>query len=184
MPEFYHEAQGRSYNGRMPQINQPAPDFELPDLDGVCRRLSDYRGRIVVVNFWSSECPHSVRTDRSLMSAFVQWEEQVVLLTVASNLNETVQQMAREARARRLPVLLLDRAAAVANLYEVEINPHAFVVDAQGILRYQGAVDDVAPRQRAPTRFLVEAAVEALLEGRLPEVQERPAFGCAIVRFI
>jgi hypothetical protein len=81
-------------------------------------------------------------------------------------------------------VLLLDRAAAVADLYEARSTPQAFVVDEQGLLRYQGAVDDVALRQRAPTRFHVEAAVEALLEGRLPEVQERPAFGCAIVRFI
>jgi peroxiredoxin len=88
-------------------LDQPTRDFELPDLDGRPHRPSDYRGRFVVVDFWSCECPHSERTDRSLMSAFVQWDNEVVLLTV-----------------------------------------------------------------------------EALLEGRRPEVQESPAFGCAIVRDI
>ncbi|MBK7316728.1 redoxin domain-containing protein [Candidatus Villigracilis affinis] len=48
------------------QINQSAPDFELPDLDGNLHRLSHYRGRIVIVNFWSCECPHSERTDKAI----------------------------------------------------------------------------------------------------------------------
>jgi hypothetical protein len=52
------------------------------------------------------------------------------------------------------------------------------------VLRYQGPVDDVAYRQRTPTRFYVEEAVEGLLAGRLPEVQVRPPFGCATVREI
>ena len=42
----------RSYNGSMPTLSQPAPDFELSDLAGVRRRLSDYRGQVVVLNFW------------------------------------------------------------------------------------------------------------------------------------
>ncbi len=63
------------------EINGPAPDFELPDLDGTLHRLRDYRGRIVIVNFWSCECPHAERTDRAIMAMFVQWSEEVVLLS-------------------------------------------------------------------------------------------------------
>ncbi len=165
-------------------LDQPAPDFELPDLDGRRHRLSDYRGRIVVVDFWSCECPHSERTDRSLMSAFVQWDDEVVLLTVAANRSESAEAVAEAATTRRLPRVLVDREQTAASLYEAQTTPHAFVVDREGILRYRGAVDDVAFRQKIPTRFYVEAAVEALLEGRRPEVQESPAFGCAIVRDI
>ncbi len=165
-------------------LNQPAPDFELPDLDGHLQRLSNFRGRIVVVNFWSCECPHSERTDRSLMATFIQWGEDVVMLTIAANRSEAAGDVAEVARTRRLPRVLRDVDHVVADLYEAQTTPHAFVVDREGILRYRGAVDDVAFRQRVPTRFYVEAAVEALLEGRLPEVQEIPAFGCAIVREI
>jgi len=168
----------------MPELNQPAPDFELPDLDGNCHRLSDYRGRIVVVNFWSCECPHSERTDRSLMATFVQWEGEVALLTVAPNRSESLNDKRAAARARRLPILLLDDDLTAADLYEALTTPHTFVIDRQGILRYRGPIDDVGLRQRTPTRFHVEAAVEALLEDRLPAVQEQAAYGCTIVREI
>jgi hypothetical protein len=45
-------------------------------------------------------------------------------------------------------------------------------------------VDDVKFRQKNPTRFYLDEAIEALLAGRLPEIQEWPAYGCAIVREI
>ncbi|HNH26801.1 MAG TPA: redoxin domain-containing protein, partial [Anaerolineales bacterium] len=67
------------------EINQPVPDFELPDLNGALHRLSNYRGRIVIVNFWSCECPHSERTDKAILSMFVQWQDDVTMLTIASN---------------------------------------------------------------------------------------------------
>ncbi|SRR5258708_14843313 len=164
------------------QIDEPAPDFELSDLDDNLHRLGAYRGRIVIVNFWSCECPHSARTDRALMGMFVQWREQVVMLSIACNRNESTQSVAETARTRRLPIVLLDAQQAVANLYEAQTTPHVFVVDRAGILRYRGAVDDVTFRQRNPGRFFLDEAVEALLDGRSPALTETPAYGCAIVR--
>jgi peroxiredoxin len=166
------------------QINQPAPDFQLPDLQGVLHKLCVYRGRIVIVNFWSAECPHSERADRSTMACLVQWGEYVQLLSIAANRNETSQMVEEAARVRRLPTVLLDAEHAVADLYEAVTTPHAFVVDREGILRYRGAVDDVTFRQRKATRFYLEEAVEALLDNRMPELQETPAYGCTIVREI
>ncbi len=92
----------RSYNEGMPELDRPAPDFELPDLEGIFHSLYDYRGKIVVVNFWSCECPHSERTDRSLMACLVQWEDQVALLNVASNRNEEPEAL-KEAAQRPPP---------------------------------------------------------------------------------
>jgi len=166
------------------QINQPAPDFELPDLQGKFHKLSDFRGKIVIVNFWSCECPHSERTDRSTMACLVQWDGAVELLSIASNRSESVQGVAEAANARRLPRVLLDAEHVVADLYEAVVTPQVFVVDADGILRYRGAVDDVKFRQPKATRFFLEAAVESLLEGHLPTLTETPAYGCAIVREI
>jgi hypothetical protein len=70
----------------------------------------------------------------------------------------------------------------VADLYQALTTPHVFVIDRDGILRYAGAVDDVSFRQRRPTRFYLDEAVEALLDGQLPAVAETPAYGCTIVR--
>jgi peroxiredoxin len=166
------------------RINESASDFELPDATGRIHRLSDYRGKVVIVNFWSCECPHSERTDRALMATSVQWAENAVMLPIASNRSESVQSIEGAAKARRLPIVLIDAEHFVADLYEAQTTPHVFVIDQKGILRYRGAVDDVTFRQRKPTRFFLDEAVEALLEGHLPPLPETPAYGCTIVREI
>ncbi len=166
------------------EINQPAPDFELPDLAGRLHRLSDYRGRIVIVNFWSCECLHSERTDRAIMSMFVQWRDasRVAMLSIASNRNENAEALKTAAEARRLPTVLIDSLCFVADLYEAQTTPHVYVIDREGILRYRGSVDDMTFRKRIPTRFFLDEAVESLLEGHLPTLTESPAYGCTIVR--
>ena len=166
------------------QINQPAPDFALPDLHGRIHRLSDYRGQIVIVNFWSCECPHSERTDKAILSMFVQWREAspVTMLSIASNRNETAEALQAAAESRRLPAVLLDADCSVADLFNAQTTPHVFVIDREGILRYRGPVDNVTFRQRNPTRFFLDEAVESLLDGHLPVAAESPAYGCAIVR--
>ena len=164
------------------ELNQPVPDFELPDLNGSTHRLSDHRGRIVIVNFWSCECPHSERTDKAILSMFVQWQENVSMLTIASNRNESAEALKEAAESRRLPQVLHDADCAVANLFDAQTTPHVFVIDKDGILRYRGAVDDVTFRQWKPTRFFLDEAVESLLAGQLPTLTESPAYGCVIVR--
>ena len=165
------------------QINQSSPDFELPDLDGNLHRLRHYRGRIVIVNFWSCECPHSERTDKSIMAMLMQWRD-VVMLSIASNRSENVEALKKAADARRLPTVLLDANCRVADLFEAQTTPHVFVIDREGILRYRGSVDDFTFRNRIPTRFYLDLAVESLLNGQLPALAESPAYGCAIVREI
>ncbi|WKZ37590.1 MAG: redoxin domain-containing protein [Anaerolineales bacterium] len=164
------------------QLGFPVPDFELPDLDGSLHRLSDQRGRIVIVNFWSCECPHSERADNAILEKLTKWGSAVVLLSIASNRNEKLEDVKKTSEARRLPTVLLDADCRVADLFDAQTTPHVFVIDRDGILRYRGAVDDVTFHQRTPTRFFLDEAVESLLEGHLPALAESPAYGCAIVR--
>jgi peroxiredoxin len=185
-----------SFGGKdMLALNHPAPDFELPDLDGRLHRLSDYLGQIVIVNFWSCECPHSERTDKAIMAMFVQhlhraadavqvWRDasRVAMLSIASNRNENAEALKNAANARRLPTVLVDADCAVADLFNAQTTPHVFVIDRAGVLRYRGSVDDVTFRKRTPSRFFLDEAVESLLEGYLPTLAESPAYGCAIVR--
>jgi peroxiredoxin len=166
------------------ELNQPAPDFELPDLRGNLHGLSDYRGKIVIVNFWSAECPHSERADSLITDWLRKWGGEVELLPIAANRNESARRVEEAANTRRLPKVLMDAEQVVANLYEAVTTPHVFVIDRDGILRYRGAVDDVTFRHRNATRFYLEETVETLLDGRLPELNETPAYGCAIVREI
>jgi peroxiredoxin len=164
-------------------LNQSAPEFTLPDLGRRIHMLSDYRSRIVIVNFWSAECPHSERFDAHITTCLAQWGTDVALLSIASNANESEGMLAVTARLHKIPVVLRDADGSVADRYEAQTTPHAFLVDCQGILRYRGAVDDVALHQRVATRFYLQEAVEALLDERLPEVTEVQPFGCSIVRY-
>jgi len=164
------------------EINQRAPDFELPDLEGRLHRLTAYRGKIVIINFWSCECPHSERTDEAILAMFVQWRDDVVMLSVAANRNENVEALKTAADARCLPTVLIDSLCFVADLYEAQTTPHVYVIDRAGMLRYRGAVDDRTFRKKIPTRFFLDEAVGSLLEGRLPTLTEAPAYGCTIVR--
>jgi len=173
----------KRYNLNM-HLNQPAPDFELPDLQGKLHHLSDYRGKIIILNFWSAECPHSERTDCYLLALLQRWNGEAVLLSIAANRSESMQRVAEASKTRRVPNVLVDAEHVVADLYEAVATPHVFVLDREGILRYCGGIDNITFRCREATRFFLHEAVEALLEGRLPELSETPAYGCAIVREI
>jgi peroxiredoxin len=155
----------------------PAPDFELVDLDGQRVALSDYRGRPVLINIWSAECPWAERADRALAGRLGQ----VALLTIAPNENEPSGLLRQAAAERGLAPVLPDPGQRVARLYGAQTTPHYFLVDPGGRLAYQGALDDVTFRRRVPTRSYVLEAIAALESGRPVEVQETPGYGCAIV---
>jgi peroxiredoxin len=159
-----------------------APQFTLPDLEGHPHSLKDFRNRIVIINFWSAECPWSQRCDTELRSLLDEWGKQVDLLTVASNANESIEMLKQAAAERQLPIVLHDADQIVADLYRAKTTPHLFVLDSNGILRYQGAFDDITFRQREATAKYLPAAIEALLAGRKPENAQITPYGCALVR--
>jgi len=164
------------------RVGQPAPIFALPDLDGQVRRLEGARGCLLVLDFWSCECPWSSRAEAEIGRLEHGWGERVSVWRVASNANESLEALRAAAAQFRRAILLRDATRAVADAYGAQTTPHLFVIDGQGILRYQGAFDDVTFRQRTPTRSYLAEAVEALLRGQKPDPAETPAYGCAIVR--
>lgn len=163
--------------------NEPAPNFTLLDLDGEPHSLQDYRGELVVVNFWSAECPHAARVDQELLTYIKDWGESVKLISIASNANEPPDFVQRVATERGLPLVLPDPGHEVADLYNAVTTPHLFIINGEGILRYQGAFDDVNFRQRTPTQFYLRQAVKAVLAGRSPEPAQTLSYGCTIVRY-
>ncbi len=166
----------------MPAINQPAPDFTLPDLQGRPFGLRGALGPLLVLNFWSAECPVSARTDLPLVEWGRAWGSAVRLIWVGCNGNESVELLGQVAAQRGLDCILCDPTQQVSDLYGVQTTPHVCVIDAAGYLRYQGAPDDVTFRQRQPTRLYLKEAVEALLLEQAPPVSETLAYGCAIIR--
>lgn len=159
-----------------------APDFTLSDLHDEQHSLTDYTGQIVIINFWSAECPWSSRADELILEYLPTWGEGVIYLPIASNVNESRELITGEAKARNLSCLLLDVNLQVADQYDAVTTPHIFVIDEQGILRYQGALDDVTFRQRTPTINYMEMAVNAILNNSSPEPAIIPSYGCTVIR--
>lgn len=164
-------------------IGDLAPSFTLLDLAGKPHGLSDYRGKIVVINFWSAECPHVARCDRQLASLHPRWGENVAIISIACNANENSELLSRVSDERNLPILLLDPERQVADLYGATTTPHFYVIDRRGMIRYQGAFDDVSFRNQTPTRVYLVQAIEALLHGAQPGPAQTAPYGCAIVRY-
>ena len=160
-----------------------APGIELPDLEGNLFRLSDWRGKIVVVNFWSAECPWAENADHELNEYRSAWGEEVSLWPVASNANESRDLLSKAAVERGLSFVLHDANQQTADQYGAITTPHLFVIDREGILRYQGAFNDVTFRQRTPTRHYLREAVEALMDGRDPDPAQTQSYGCTLVRY-
>jgi peroxiredoxin len=158
-----------------------APDFTLKDIDGSQHNLEATRGMITVIVFWSAECPWSARADVTMKKMRSEWGKDVTVLTVASNANESVEEKAKAAVEQGISPLLVDDGGEVARLYGATITPEVFLIDRDGILRYQGAFDDASFRQPEPTRNYLWEAAECVLADENPVPGEIPAYGCTIV---
>jgi peroxiredoxin len=164
-------------------VGETAPDFELKALNGRTHRLSNASGSVVVLNFWSVECPWAERGDELLLSLLEDWGSEVLVWWIDSNVNETPDRMRAEAEARGVGPVLIDPDHAVADQYGAATTPHVYVIDGDGILRYRGAPDDVNWAQKEPKTDYLGPAVAAAREGRSPDPASTPAFGCSLVRF-
>ncbi|MEE4302424.1 MAG: redoxin domain-containing protein [Pseudomonadales bacterium] len=134
----------------------PAPDFALPSTAGANERLSERRGRVVLLAFWSSRCGSCDRHLRSLARlAEAHAAEGAELLVVSIDRSPE----ASRALAASLGVpVLLDAGREVADLYRLSPLPVTHLVDRHGHLR------TTRREARKPERELVEASLRALLE--------------------
>jgi peroxiredoxin len=163
-------------------VGEEAPNFQLTDINGNIYSLVMLLGRIIVINFWSAECAWCERVDHELLGFLDTWKEQVSVLWIASNANESRVIVERIAAERNLPTVLLDEHQQVADLYHAEMTPHFYIVDARGKLAYRGSWDDISFRQRVATQVYVPAVVEALTQDLVPRISQTPPYGCVLVR--
>jgi len=124
--------------GLTPLPDKPlAPDFMLTDLDENQHRLSDYRGRVVIINFWATWCPPCRAEMPSMQRAWEQLHKQgIQMLGVDVGEDEdTIFQF-----TANYPVefpLLLDQDSRVIDQWPVRGLPTTFVVDPEGRIAYQ-----------------------------------------------
>lgn len=116
-----------------PAIGEPVPDFILAGTDGDVRRLSDFRGHTVVLNFWATWCV-PCRTEMPHLEDAALADTELVVLGVNAQETPPVVERFVEDFALTFPIVL-DRAGDVRTAYGVLGLPATFFIDADGILR-------------------------------------------------
>lgn len=165
-------------------LNRFAPDFSLPSVAGPRVSLTDLRGQILVIHFWSAGCAWSRRADAMLVYRMLKWEPlKVRIIGIASNYTETEEEILHEVERRgvRYPVLY-DLEQSVASAYRARVTPQFYITDRRGTIRYAGALDDATFQDPRPKTLYVERAVNALVDGHAPDPATTPPYGCDLPR--
>ena len=175
------------------KIGAPAPAFTLKDVEGKERALSEFKGKIVVLEWFNHGCPFVVKhygsgNMQKLQKAY--GEKGVAWLSICSSNsgkqgNDTPDGHAKTAKEKGTAstAILLDTSGEVGRLYGAKTTPHMYVIDAEGNLRYQGAIDSIASAKQADiekAESYVAQALDALLKGEAPKTTETKAYGCSV----
>lgn len=170
-----------------------APDFELPDSKGITHTLSENRGKYIVLEWTNHECPyvkkHYQNGDmQGLQKEFT--EKGVVWYSILSSAEgsqgyctpeeaEALIQSQKEANTAKL----LDPAGKVGKLFGAKTTPHMFIIDPEGIVVYQGAIDSIRSASAADVpqaENYVAKALNALMAGEpVVDAKTRP-YGCGV----
>lgn len=164
-------------------IGAAAPEFELPDLSGQSHALKTYRGKPTILAFLSARCPISnLYKDRIKAVANDYSNRGVHFLAINSSADESLDELRAYAKTNQLNFTILkDEGNVVADAYAAERTPKVYVLDAEGVLRYRGRIDN-SQNIRLAKQHDLRAALEELLSGKPVTTADTQAMGCIIKR--
>jgi peroxiredoxin len=189
--ERQEEAMAKAVRNRTERLQRRvrrAPSFELDSFDGRNVSLSQYQGRVVVLEWFSPDCPfskyhHETKSTMADLAKKYQSKE-VVWLAINSASNTTPQANRAFAKKHKLPFPILDdRSGRVGRAYGARTTPHMFVIDKKGAIVYNGAIDS-APMGKviegAATINYVDQALAALTSGQKVTTPATAPYGCSV----
>jgi peroxiredoxin len=165
-----------------------APDFTLKSFDGTSVSLSDYRGKIVVLEWFNFECPfvqyHYDKATTMIDLANKYKDKNVVWLSMNSTSHITAEANIEFAKKHKLPYPILDdRPGQVGHAYGAETTPHIFIIDRRGNIVYEGAIDN-SPSGKTPAGDklinYVDQALAELLAGKPVSTAKTKPYGCTV----
>ncbi|MCG3204808.1 MAG: Thiol-disulfide oxidoreductase ResA [Elusimicrobia bacterium] len=176
-----------------PAIGSKAPDFSLIDTQGKTHVLSDYKGRVVVLEWTNFGCPFVVKHygSKNMQSLQKKYSDKgVIWLSICSSAKGKQGQMSpadwnkeiAHAGAHSL-AYLLDEDGKVGSSYDAKTTPHMYIIDANGNLVYKGAIDDKPTHKQSDikgAKNYVSAALDEILAGKKVTIATTEPYGCSV----
>lgn len=174
-------------------IGKAAPDFTLPDSNGVSHSLSEYRGKTVVLEWNNPECPFvqkhysSGNIPKQQADATAAGTVWLVVNSGADGKQGHVDGAGANAFLARYDAkpsaYLLDSEGTVGRAYGAKTTPHLYVIDGAGVLRYMGGIDSIPSTDKddlaKATQFVPQVLAE-LRAGRPVSVATSQPYGCSV----
>ncbi|HEV2863271.1 MAG TPA: thioredoxin family protein [Pyrinomonadaceae bacterium] len=165
-------------------IGAAAPDFTLPDVDGKQHSLASLKGKSgTLILFIATQCPYSNRYNARMAKLAEDYRAKGVnVVGINSNSTEPAAEVKQHAADNGLNFTILkDPGNQIADRYDAQVTPEAYLLDASGKLVYHGRIDN------SRTGYLITSnelrdAIEATLAGKPVEKAGAKAFGCSIKR--
>ena len=174
------------------QVGKPAPDFTATDINGKTHQLSNYKGRIVVLESYNLECPfcanHFKTGAMQELQGYAAAKDVVWLLVNSASRHSGSYRNPAAARKEfaaqkiKAAAWLDDNSGAIGKAYGLKTTPHMVVIDKNGALAYQGAIDDRPEPEGDPrkARNYVREAIDNLNAGKPVTVARTKSYGCAV----
>lgn len=170
-----------------------APNFTAVDSNGTSHQLSDFRGKIVVLEWTNHECPfvekhYETKNMQNLQMKYTG--KGVIWLSINSGApgkqgyvdgagaNEVIKKVGAHQTA-----YLLDPEGKIGKLYGARTTPHMFIIDAQGSIAYSGAIDDNDSSRTSSVKDAtnyVAAALDSMLAGQQVKTASTEPYGCSV----
>jgi peroxiredoxin len=165
-----------------------APVFKLKNHDGKEVKLADYKGKIVVLEWINQECPfvkyhYEKKTTMKELAARYK-DKKVVWLAIDSTNHQKTENNKKYAEKNKiLHPILDDRSGKVGKAYKATNTPHMFIIDTNGNIAYNGAIDNAplgkVPKDKELINY-VDKALKELTSGKAVSIAKTKPYGCSV----
>lgn len=177
-------------HGGQAKVGDKAPDFTLTDTDGKSVSLAELtkQKKIVVLEWFNPDCPYSgekhYKNHQTMQDTAKKYKDKgVVWLSINSNDNKTGTKE-RNAQAKKDwkidHSILLDTTGDVARAYDAKNTPTMYIVNADGVLAYWGAIDNDKSADTVGKVNYVAKALDEIIAGQTVTESKTPAYGCKV----
>lgn len=175
------------------RLNEQAPDFNLKDSNGKEHSLSDFNGKVVVLEWINFDCPFVQKhyNSKNMQSLQLKYSKNdVVWLSVCSSTegkqgnfsNDEINKRIKNHNAK-MSAYLIDSDGKVGKMYGAKTTPHMYIIDKEGKLVYGGGIDDKASTDTddiKDAKNYVSTALDELLAGKNVIIQSSKPYGCSV----